>query len=158
MTLQNGNKNPQESTYGVTAEVLKVPAGTSGHASGYNSSILNRALESGTAPELWKSLFMVPVPKKGDLILTITALGISLMSITAKLYDKLLLFRIRRVLETVLRSSQNGFRPRRSIHCAADFITEDFMRRADTVTAKFRQSPPLVLVFIDFIKAFDRFS
>jgi hypothetical protein len=92
---------------------------------------------------------MVPVPKKGDLILTITALGISLMSITAKLYDKLLLFRIRRVLETVLRSSQNGFRPRRST------VQQILSLRILCDTAKFHQSPPLVLVFIDFIKAFD---
>ena len=66
------------------------------------------------------------------------------MSVTAKLYDKLLLFRIRRVLEKVLRTSQNGFRPHRST-----------LQHMLSLSLKFRQSSPLVLVFIDFIKAFD---
>ena len=28
---------------------------------------LNRALEDGITPDLWKTLIIVPVPKKGDL-------------------------------------------------------------------------------------------
>ena len=71
------------------------------------------------------------------------------MSVTAKLYDKLLLFRIRRVLEKVLRTSQNGFRPHRST------VQHIISLRILCDTAKFHQSSPLVLVFIDFIKAFD---
>jgi len=71
------------------------------------------------------------------------------MSITAKLYGKLLLFRIRRVLEKVLRTSQNGFRPHRST------VQQILSLRILCDTAKYHQSSPLVLVFIDFIKAFD---
>lgn len=71
------------------------------------------------------------------------------MSLSAKLYNKILLLRLRRVLEGHLSKSQNGFRPRRSTTqhiLALRIIMEECQHAKDT---------PLVATFIDFSKAFD---
>ena len=71
------------------------------------------------------------------------------MSLSAKLYNKILLFRIRNVLEPLLRQSQNGFRPQRSTTqhvLALRMIMEECRHAKDS---------PLVITFIDFTKAFD---
>ena len=79
-SLQNGKSTGMDS---IAAEVLKIPA-----LRHIIINILNRAFESGAAPDLRKSLYMVPVPKKGDLTLCTNYRGILLMSITAKLYKQ----------------------------------------------------------------------
>ena len=77
-------------------------------------SICNELLKEGTAPEKWKKSCICPIPKKGDLGLPSNYRGISLMSTAAKVYNKMLLLRIRPELEKILRKNQNGFRPGRS--------------------------------------------
>ena len=52
--------------------------------------------------------------KKGDLYLATNYRGISLTPNAAKIYSKLLLHRIRPVLENILCDIQNGFREKRS--------------------------------------------
>ena len=52
----------------------------------------------------------VPLPKKGDLTLMTNYREISLMSIAAKMYNRLLLNRIRDHIDALLRSNQAGFR------------------------------------------------
>ena len=60
----------------------------------------------------------VKVPKKGDLSLMTNYRGISLLSIAAKVYNKILLNRIRDHVDPILRSKQAGFRSGRS--CAQE--------------------------------------
>ena len=48
-----------------------------------------------TPPDQWITSVIVPLPKKGDLSLMTNYRGISLLSITAKVYNKILLNRIR---------------------------------------------------------------
>ncbi len=57
---------------------------------------------------------IIPLPKKGDLSLMTNYRGISLMSIAAKVYNKILLNRIRPHIDPLLRSNQAGFRSGRS--------------------------------------------
>ena len=98
-------------------------------------------------PSQWTTSVIVPLPKKGDLSLMTNYRGISLLSITAKVYNKILLNRIRDHVDPILRSNQAGFRSGRS--CAQQIhilrIVEGFQD----------YQPPLTVTFIDFKKAFD---
>jgi hypothetical protein len=74
--------------------------------------------------------------------------GISLMSTMAKLFNRVLLNRIRPAVDRILRPNQAGFRPGRStinqIHC---------LRRI--LEAADDQQLELIITFVDFKKAFD---
>ena len=75
----------------------------------------NRALIENDKPELWSYMNIIPVPKSGDLRNTNNYRGISLMCIIAKMYNRLILNRIRSAIDPKLRYNQNGFRPKRTI-------------------------------------------
>ena len=77
--------------------------------------------------------------------------GISLVSITAKVYCRILLNRIRPDIESHLRKEQNGFRPGRSP------IQHILALRRVMEGAK-HKNLPCVLRFTDFRKAFDHIS
>ena len=74
----------------------------------------NAALLKNQKPSQWSLSNIIPVPKKGDLSSTDNYRGISLMCIIAKLYNRMILFRIRKELDPKLRINQNGFRPKRT--------------------------------------------
>ena len=99
-----------------------------------------------------RTSLLIPVPKKGDLSIATNYRGIALMTTVSKLYDRLLLHRLRETINPRLRSQQNGFRPERSTqqHIMALRILID--------AAEMYQDYPLVGVFIDFSKAFDSVS
>ena len=100
-----------------------------------------------TRPEQWITSVIVSLSKKGDLSLMTNYRGISLLSIGAKVYNKILLNRIRDEVDPILRKNQAGFRPGRS--CAQQI---HILRRL--LMLKDYQLP-LVVTFIDFKKAFD---
>ena len=108
----------------------------------------NDALINGNMPEQWSILNIVPIPKSGDLSLGGNYRGISLSSIVAKLYNKMILNRIRPELDMHLRTNQNGFRVGRTTvgHILA-------LRRI--IEGIRSNNLPAVLTFIDFKKAFD---
>ena len=56
----------------------------------------------------------MPIPKSGDLSLGGNYRGISLSSIVAKTYNRMLLNRIRPKLDGHLRTNENGFREGRT--------------------------------------------
>jgi hypothetical protein len=100
------------------------------------------------APSQWTSNLIVPIPKKGDLEQMTNYRGISLMSIAAKVFNRILLNRIRRPIDAILRKNQAGFRTGR-ICVQQIHILRRIMEGACT------QNIPLFITFIDFMKAFD---
>ena len=98
-------------------------------------------------PSQWTTSIIVPLPKKGDHSLMTNNRGISLLSITTKMY-KILLNRILDHVNPILRSNQAGFCSGRS--CAQQIhilkrIIEGFQD----------YQLPLTVAFIDFKAAFD---
>ena len=65
---------------------------------------------NGVHPNEWGISGIVPVSKKGDLTRCTNYQGISFNQIASKIYNRLILNRIRPVIDRLLCPSQNGFR------------------------------------------------
>ncbi|KAJ4927630.1 hypothetical protein JOQ06_015437 [Pogonophryne albipinna] len=108
----------------------------------------NLALLHNMQPDIWSLSNIIPVPNAGDLSKPDNYRGISLTCITAKVYNRMILNRIRHAIDPHLRENQNGFREGRTT--AAQILALRRMIeevKKDNLTA--------VLCFIDFKKAFD---
>ena len=103
---------------------------------------------NGDPPSVWRQGGILPFPKKGDLGLPSNYRGITLTPSASKIYNRMLLNRIRPHLDPKLRINQNGFRPGRST--VAQILT--LRRLIEGVKAK---NLPAVMTFVDFRKAFD---
>ena len=108
----------------------------------------NDAITNREKPSQWSILNIVPIPKSGDLSLGGNYRGISLSSIVAKTYNRMLLNRIRPELDRHLRTNQNGFRVGRTTigHILA------LRRLIEGVKANNLRA---IITYIDFRKAFD---
>ena len=127
----------------VPAEVLTLPAI---HQALLH--ILNNALASGATPEEFRTTSMAMIPKSGtDLSSAKGWRYIALMSVAAKLFDRLLLNRLYPIIEPHLDKSQNGFRAHRTTihHVMALRLFIDEMRR---------RKQNACITFIDFSNAF----
>ena len=108
----------------------------------------NQALMGQGTPEQWSVLNIIPIPKSGDLSLGSNYRGISLSSVVSKVFNKMILNRIRSKLDQHLRINQNGFRPARTT------VSQILALRRLIEGVKEHQLPA-VITFIDFKKAFD---
>jgi hypothetical protein len=111
--------------------------------------LLNDIFHKGGIPSEWLVSVLVPVYKKGSSGDCNNYRGIALMSIVAKLFNRLLLERLRSVKESRLRCNQNGFCQLRSTAqhvLAARRLIEEVN---DSSLAK------LIAIFLDFSKASD---
>ena len=70
--------------------------------------LCNFAFVNNLSPSIWLESQIIPIPKKGDLTLPTNYRGISLLPIAAKLYNKLILNRLRPKIEPILRKNQNS--------------------------------------------------
>ena len=108
----------------------------------------NHAFISSVCPKVWPTSQIIPFPKKGDLSLATNYRGISLLSIAAKIYNKLILNRLIPKVDPLLRNNQNGFRAGRST--LSQILT---LRRIleEGRNCNFDS----IFIFIDFSKALD---
>ena len=109
---------------------------------------LCNAVYNGSPIDRWIEGCLLPFPKKGDLGITKNYRGITLTSIAAKIYNAMLLNRIRPQIDPILRKNQNGFRTNRS-------TTGQILTIRRIIEGVKEKNLPAVLLFIDFSKAFD---
>ena len=115
----------------------------------FNDTLLSlcNAVYHGNPIDKWREGCILPFPKKGDLGIASNYRGITLTSIAAKIYNTMILNRLRPHLNPILRRNQNGFRQNRSTN--GQILT---IRRI--IEGAKEQNLPLILLFIDFSKAF----
>ncbi len=111
-------------------------------------NISNKAFVDRELPKHWTVLNIIPIPKTGDPTKADNYRGISLSSVVAKVYSRMILNRIRPVLDPLLRKNQNGFREKRS-------TVSKILALRRIIEGVNRKHLPAVMAFIDFKKAFD---
>jgi len=142
--LQSLKTNKASGVDEVVAEVLKRP-----ELFQIILDILNLCYDSKTVPTEFHISLIIPVFKKGNPSLCDNYRGIALMSVCAKLYNSILFYRVRDVLDPLLKSTQNGFR---SLRSTAQHVLAWRRIYEETISTK---NAKLISVFIDFRKAFD---
>ena len=112
--------------------------------------LFNVCLNSGEVPEDWKRACVVPLYKgKGEKCVCGSYRGISLLSVTGKLYGRVLIQRVRKETERLVKDVQGGFRQGRgcvdqifALKCAC----EEYLGKNKSV----------FVAFMDLEKAYDR--
>ena len=99
-------------------------------------------------PEEWKEGYIIKIPKKGDLSSCSNYRGITLLCIASKIFNRIILNRMKVVVYPILRDEQAGFRKGRS--CTDQIAT---LRIILEQTLEWNSS--IYVNFIDFEKAFD---
>jgi len=134
------NKALSKLKNGIPAEAWKTKA-VNDHLLYFCNSVYNQ-----NPINAWSEGCIFPFPKKG-ILTTDNYRGITLISVAAKIYNSMLLNRIQLFVEKIFRRNQNGFRKGRST--VGQILT---VRRILGVRSK---KLPIVLLFVDFSKAFD---
>ena len=140
--LKNGKAPGQD---GVCAEMLKAEEQVTPRIL---QRILQDVWDTEEIPEDWKKGVVVKLPKKGDLGNCNNWRGITLLSLTSKVFSRIILQRITSAVDTLLRQEQAGFRKGRSC------IDHIFVLR-QILEQSHEWNSPLYVVFVDFEKAFD---
>ena len=105
-------------------------------------------LATGKAPDELLVTAILPIPKGVKKFCPKNSRGISILPVATKIYNRLLLNRIRNHIEPCLRYNQNGFRPGRGTR-------EQILALRRIIEEAINYQLPCVISFIDFSKAFD---
>ena len=132
------NKSPG-TDFAVAVETLKFGGNELQYAV---LDICNSVLNDLGVPSQWTESIIVPLPKKASKAMK-DFRGISLMSVAAKVYNRMLLNRIYDPTGKLLQPYQAGFRKNRN--CLEQIHV---LRRV--MEAYYQRQLPLVAVFIDF--------
>ena len=111
-------------------------------------SLFGDIWETEEIPSDWKEGYIVRIPKKGDLSSCSNYRGISLLSVPSKIFNRVILNRIKDAVDPSLRDNQAGFRKNRS--CTDQIAT---LRIIIEQSQEWRT--PLYVNFLDYEKAFD---
>ena len=108
----------------------------------------NRALIDKAKLRQWSLLNIITILKSGDLSIGGNYRGISLSSLVAKTYNRMIMNRIRPYLDCHLRKNHNGFRSGR-------ITTSQILALRRLVEGVKENNLEAILIFIDFKKSFD---
>lgn len=114
------------------------------------SYIINRIINEGTCPEIFKIGIIKPLFKEGDKELVSNYRPITLISNFAKIFEKILKKRLTCFLDkyNILSDMQYGFREGRSTQDAICDLTSRIYDSLD-------KNEPTLAIFVDLAKAFD---
>jgi Reverse transcriptase (RNA-dependent DNA polymerase) len=130
----------------VTVEMIKA-AGEIGTK--WLHRIILNVWKNKKIPEDWRMGIIVPIFKKGDRKSCNNYRGVTLMCQCAKVYEKIIEFRLKECVEESLREEQCGFRAGRG-SIDAIFTIRQIMER------RWESGDIMHMVFIDLEKAYDR--
>ncbi|XP_078679467.1 uncharacterized protein LOC144915099 [Branchiostoma floridae x Branchiostoma belcheri] len=142
MSLRNGKSAGPDD---IPAEALKADVGSS---TNILHSLFSRIWEEEQVPQDWREGTLIKLPKKGDLGNCNNYRGIMLLSVPGKVFNRILLERMREAVDAKLRDEQAGFRKNRS--CADQIATLRII-----IEQSLEWNSPLYINFIDYEKAFD---
>lgn len=110
--------------------------------------LFNKVKEDGVASKSWSKGLIVKLPKKGNLRECTNWRGITLLPVISKIFDRVLISRIKKGVDNILRKEQSGFRENRST-IDQIFTLRNILEQVNEWNAT------LYTHFIDFEKAFD---
>jgi hypothetical protein len=110
--------------------------------------LFERIWEEEDIPTEWKEGHLIKLPKKGDLGNCNNYRGITLLSVPGKVFNRVLLERMKNAVDPQLRDEQAGFRQNRS-------CTDQIATLRIIVEQSLEWNSSLYINFIDFEKAFD---
>ncbi|CAH8549680.1 unnamed protein product [Schistosoma guineensis] len=110
--------------------------------------LFKKIWEEEQVPMDWKEGHLVKIPKKGDLSKCENYRGITLLSIPGKVFNRVLLNRMKDAVDAQLRDQQAGFRKDRS-------CTDQIATLRIIVEQSVEWNSSLYINFIDYEKAFD---
>jgi hypothetical protein len=140
--LKNGKSAGPDS---IPAEALKADVETSVDL---QHTLLGKIWEEEEIPTEWKEVYLIKLPKKGDLSSCSNYRGITLLSIPGKVFNRILLNRMKDAVDPHLRDQQAGFRKERS-------CTDQIATLRIILEQSLEWNSPLYVNFIDYEKAFD---
>ena len=112
-------------------------------------AIYNSAISANVFPDIWKVSRIVPIHKTGLKTNITNYRPISLISIFAKVFEKLIYVSIYYQIEHELSSQQHGFIKRRS-------TTTNLLLQTEVIATNIDEKGQLDVIYTDFCKAFDR--
>ncbi|MGL5901241.1 MAG: reverse transcriptase domain-containing protein [Cetobacterium sp.] len=142
MQLRNGKAAGPDN---IPAEALKADISTSVEML---YPLFKNIWEEEQVPAEWKEGYLIKIPKKGDLSKCTNYRGITLLSVPGKVFNRVLLNRMKDQVDAQLRDQQAGFRKDRS--CVDQIATLRII-----VEQSLEWNSPLYINFIDYEKAFD---
>ncbi|CAH8465462.1 unnamed protein product [Schistosoma haematobium] len=110
--------------------------------------LFNKIWDEEQVPTDWKEGLLIKIPKKGDLSKCDNYKGITLLSIPGKVFNRVLLNRMKDCVDAQLRDQQAGFRKDRS-------CTDQIATLRIIVEQSIECNSSLYINFIDYEKAFD---
>lgn len=114
-------------------------------------NVFNAIMKTGHVPYEWKTSYLVPIPKKGNVSVIENYRGISIQSTLPKLLDKILTKRLQKALDNSISPAQHGFRRQKS--------TASNLLEATQFYHEFTKGRKQIdVIYIDFSKAFDTIS
>ena len=112
------------------------------------TKLFNKVKEEGVAPKSWNRGLIIKLPKKGDLRECTNWRGITLLPVISKIFGRVLISRIKKGVDNILRKEQAGFRENRS-------TTDQIFTLRNILEQVNEWNAILYTHFIDFEKAFD---
>ena len=111
-------------------------------------SLFENIWEKEEVPTNWKEGYLIKLPKKGDLSNCNNYRGITLLSVPGKVFNRILLERMKGRVDPILRDQQAGFRQDRS--CIDQITTLRII-----VEQSLEWNSSLYINFVEYEKAFD---